>query len=159
MLAALLTVAACVSAADPAPAGTGSPWAMGIQLAPETFGLSVKYQTSPDWTLQGVISPDSDSPSLTFRGLRTMRRQTYWQSYLFAGAAFGESDRFERDGHRSVITGGLGVEWGWQARNSALPPLFASLEFGLGFEDESGLNDDAQDGLILVVGAGLHYAF
>lgn len=155
---------AAALAADQTPPGEGK-LAVGIQAAPLTFGLSAKYKVTDKWAVQGVVSP-SDDASLTLRALWTSRQETRWNSYIFAGIAHGDTgDYVELNGDRStktdtIITSGLGVEWG--SRHADRPPLFFSLEFGLGYHEEDDDNDFSDtygDGLILVLGAGLHYKF
>lgn len=132
-------------------------------MAPLTFGLSLRFASSENWKWQAVISPaDAEDISYTLRALRTTRNTEYWNSYLFAGVANGQSSFTFFEEESTIASAGLGVEWSWRARNNNLPPLLGSVEFGLGYErteDSRDAEDSERDGLILVLGAGLHYQF
>ena len=124
--------------------------AAGIQAAPLTFGISIKYAVSDWWKLQGVLSPATSDTAITLRVLRTAQAERFWQSYLFGGLAV-ERLAYSFDGDQqddSVVSVGMGVEWGWQARNLNLPPLHGSLEFGLGYNSD----EYSADGFVLVLG-------
>ena len=140
-----------------------SPFSMGLQMAPLTFGLSLRFASSENWKWQAIVSPaDAEDISYTLRALRTTRSTEYWNSYLFAGVANGRSTFTFFEEESTIVTGGLGVEWSWRARNNKLPPLLGSVEFGLGYESTSDNRDDSDsetDGIILVLGLGLHYQF
>jgi len=145
-----------------------SPFSMGLQMAPLTFGLSVRYASSENWKWQAVVSPaEAEDISYTLRALRTTRSTDYWSSYLFAGVANGRTSFSAYEEQSTIFSGGLGVEWSWRARNNNLPPLLGSIEFGLGYENttddrEDDNNNDyyyESDGLILVLGLGLHFQF
>ena len=48
------------------------PVSIGLQMAPLTFGLSVRYATSENWKWQAVLSPaEAENISYTLRTLRT----------------------------------------------------------------------------------------
>lgn len=140
-----------------------NPFSMGLQMAPLTFGLSLRFASSENWKWQAVVSPaDAQDISYTLRALRTTRSTDYWNSYLFAGVANGRSTFTFFEEESTIVSGGLGVEWSWRARNNNLPPLLGSIEFGLGYEStQDDRNDEVSetDGLILVLGLGLHYQF
>ena len=139
------------------------PVSIGLQMAPLTFGLSVRYATNENWKWQAVISPaEAENISYTLRTLRTTRSTQYWNSYLFAGVARGRSNFIFFEEESTIASAGLGVEWSWRARNNNLPPLLGSVEFGLGYENTDGdrnVEDSDSDGVILVLGLGLHYQY
>lgn len=143
--------------------GVPSGFSAGVQAAPLTFGLSVKYAYSELWGFQGVITPVSSDPGLALRAMRTLGESTYWMSYAFGGFATGPTDLTEDFGQTIVLSTGLGVELGWQFDNNTLPPLFFSFDFGLGYVSEGydGTDPDyrSDEGLILNLGAGVHYKF
>jgi len=140
-----------------------NPFSMGLQMAPLTFGLSLRFASNEKWRWQAVVSPaDTDEISYTLRTLRTTRSTEYWNSYLFAGVANGRSTFTFFEERSTIVAGGLGVEWSWRARNNKLPPLLGSVEFGLGYEstrDDREAEDSETDSIILVLGLGLHYQF
>ncbi len=140
-------------------------WSFGLQAAPLTFGLSLIYAITPDWSVQGVVTPEGGDAGVLFRVLRRTSQARYWSSYLFAGYADGESEVFFSDDDEGIAaTAGLGVEWSWQAKNPNHPPLSWSFEFGLGYrdqdtDDDDFFFDDEEDGLFLALGWGIHYTF
>ena len=91
-LALLILLASFSQSVTAKELGNG-PVSMGLQMAPLTFGLSLRYATGENWKWQAVVSPaEAEDISYTLRALRTTRSTEYWNSYLFAGVARGRSN-------------------------------------------------------------------
>lgn len=154
----LMAVACAVSTpVTAATSGNAEKYAVGLQSSFMSGGLSAKMKINDKMSGQAVLGALGTLTSFSGRVLYEVKSDNYWDMYGFGtvgvwvwdGGPYFESETAVGFG------GGAGIEWDWRAIAPDLPPLYWSLEAGLGvvnFDNYTGFSTFS-------LGGGVHYRF
>ncbi len=125
---------------------------VGVQYQYPSFGLSGMFDVTEDVTVQGTVGFIGTVQTYGVRGLYHFTSDTFWRAY-----GYGEVGliNWQVAGDTETSFGGgigAGVEYGLQAFNEELPPVYYNANVGV-------VTNDYFDGFSMNFGTGVMFKF